>query len=110
MLKILFNIVILLVGLYTSYRLVKSGCNDLKEAQKLRQQAKELKMPKVKKYSKEEAYQRQIDRVNEYNRTHKKEAYRNQKKSRARNFIKKDATREELEELRGLIDERLKEL
>lgn len=67
-------------------------------------------MPKVKKYSKEEAHQRQINRVNEYNRTHKKEAYRNQKKSRARNFIKKDATREELEELRGLIDERLKEI
>lgn len=43
MLKILFNTVILLVGLYISYRLVKSGCNDLKEAQKLRQQAKELK-------------------------------------------------------------------
>ena len=43
MLKILFNIVILLFGLYISYRLVKSGCNDLKEAQKLRQQAKELK-------------------------------------------------------------------
>lgn len=43
MLKILLTIVILLVGLYVSYRLVKSGCNDLKEAQKLRQQAKELK-------------------------------------------------------------------
>ncbi len=67
-------------------------------------------MPARKKYTPEEARQRQIDRVNAYNRTHKATAYRNQKKSRARSFIKKDATREELEELRGLIDERLKEL
>lgn len=63
-----------------------------------------------KKYTPEEAKRRQINRVNEYNRTHKATAYRNQKKSRARSFIKKDATREELEELRGLIDERLEEL
>lgn len=67
-------------------------------------------MPRAKKYSEEEARKRQISRVNEYNRTHKQAAYRNQKKSRAKSFIKKDATREELEELRGLIDERLKEL
>lgn len=67
-------------------------------------------MPARKKYTPEEAHRRQIDRVNEYNRTHKATAYRNQKKSRARGFIKKDATREELLELRGLIDERLEEL
>lgn len=67
-------------------------------------------MPRTKKLTEEEAYKRQLERNKEYNRTHKKEAYRNQKKSRARGFIKKDATREELEELRVLIDERLKEL
>ncbi|MBB1079045.1 hypothetical protein H5S09_03820 [Limosilactobacillus sp. STM2_1] len=67
-------------------------------------------MPRTKKLTEEEAYRRQLARNVEYNRTHKKEAYRNQKKSRARGFIKKDATREELEELRGLIDERLKKL
>lgn len=67
-------------------------------------------MPARKKYTPEEAHRRQIDRVNEYNRTHKATAYRNQKKSRARGFIKKDATQDELLELRGLIDERLKEM
>lgn len=66
-------------------------------------------MARTKKYT-EEAYKRQLQRNAEYNRTHKKAAYRNQKKSRVRGFIKKDATRDELEELRGLIDERLKEL
>lgn len=67
-------------------------------------------MPARKKYTPEEARRRQIDRVNAYNRTHKTTAYRNQKKSRARGFIKKDATRDELLELRGLIDERLEEI
>lgn len=67
-------------------------------------------MAKARKLTKEEAYQRQLKRNAEYNRTHKQAAYRYQKKSRAKSFIKKDATREELEELRELIDERLKEL
>lgn len=67
-------------------------------------------MGRTKKYTPEEAHKRQLARNAEYNRTHKSAAYRNQKKSRARGFIKKDATREELEELRGLIDERLEEL
>lgn len=61
-----------------------------------------------KKYTKEEAYQRQLKRNAEYNKAHPKSTYRSQKKSRAKSFIKKDATREELEELRVLIDERLK--
>lgn len=63
-----------------------------------------------KKFTKEEAYQRQLARNTEYNRTHKKEAYRNQKKSRAKSFINKDATADELKELRALIDERLEEI
>lgn len=67
-------------------------------------------MPRPKKYTKEEAYKRQLARNVKYNRTHKREAYRNQKKSRARSFIKRDATREELVELRDFIDEKLKEL
>lgn len=67
-------------------------------------------MPARKKYTPEEAYQRQLKRNADYNKAHPKAAYRNQKKSRARSFIKKDATREELEEFRGLIDERLKEI
>lgn len=65
-------------------------------------------MTKTKIYSEKESRQRQINRVNEYNRTHKEEAYRNQKKSRARSFIKKDARKAELEELRRLIDEQLR--
>lgn len=67
-------------------------------------------MARPKKLTEEEAYKRQLARNAEYNRTHKKEAYRNQKKSRARSFINKDATVEELKELRALIDERLKEM
>lgn len=67
-------------------------------------------MPARKKYTPEESYQRQLKRNADYNKAHPKAAYRTQKKSRARGFIKKDATREELLELRGLIDERLEEL
>lgn len=63
-----------------------------------------------KKLTEEEAYKRQLARNAEYNRTHKKEAYRNQKKSRAKSFINKDATVDELKELRALIDERLEEI
>lgn len=43
MLKFLFNIVILVVALYVSYRLIKSGSSDLKEAEKIRQKAKKMK-------------------------------------------------------------------
>ncbi|WP_373842838.1 hypothetical protein [Limosilactobacillus sp.] len=67
-------------------------------------------MPRPKKYTEEEAHKRQLKRVATYNRAHKSEAYRYQKKSRARGFIKNDATREELLELRDLIDKKLKEL
>ena len=48
--------------------------------------------------------------VKDWEQRHKKEVYRIQKKSRAKNFIIKGATREELLELRDLIDERLKNL
>lgn len=44
----------------------------------------------------------------DWNKRNAKKSYRYQKKSRAKSFIKKDATREELLELRDLIDERLK--
>lgn len=43
MLKALFNIVILAVALYVSYRLIKSGSNDLKKAKKIRQKAKKTR-------------------------------------------------------------------
>lgn len=45
----------------------------------------------------------------EWNKRNAKKSYRYQKKSRAKSFIKNDANREELLELRALIDERLKE-
>lgn len=67
-------------------------------------------MARPKKLTTEEAYKRQLARNAEYNRTHKKKAYRNQKKSRAKSFINKDATAEELKELQTLIDERLEEI
>ena len=41
MLKTLFNIVILIIALYISYRLIKSGNYSLKEANKIRRQVKE---------------------------------------------------------------------
>lgn len=63
-----------------------------------------------RKFTPEEARQRQIDRVVEYNKQHKKQAYRNQRKSRSRSFIKKDATLGELNELESLINERKQEL
>ena len=46
----------------------------------------------------------------DWDRRNAKKSYRYQKKSRAKSFIKNDATRDELLELRDLIDERLKEL
>lgn len=45
-----------------------------------------------------------------YQAKHKKEVYRNQKKSRAKNFILNDARIDELEFFSELISERLKEL
>lgn len=45
----------------------------------------------------------------DWNKRNAKKSYRYQKKSRAKSFIKNDASREELLELRALIDERLKE-
>lgn len=45
----------------------------------------------------------------DWNKRNAKKSYRYQKKSRAKSFIKNDANREELLELRVLIDERLKE-
>lgn len=45
-----------------------------------------------------------------YQQKHKKEIYRNQKKSRAKNFILNDARIDELEFFSNLISERLKEL
>lgn len=46
----------------------------------------------------------------DWNKRNAKKSYRYQKKSRAKSFIKNDANREELLELRALIDERLKEI
>lgn len=63
-------------------------------------------MPK-RKYTAKEAYELQLKRNIEYNRTHRQAAYRNQRKSTARRFIKKDARKEELLELRSLIQMRL---
>lgn len=45
-----------------------------------------------------------------YQDKHKKEVYRNQKKSRAKNFLLNDARVDELEFFSELISERLKEL
>ncbi|PWT35151.1 hypothetical protein DKZ29_06190 [Limosilactobacillus reuteri] len=46
----------------------------------------------------------------QWNKQHKESAYRNQKKSRAKNFLLNDARIDELEFFSELIYERLKEL
>ena len=45
-----------------------------------------------------------------WNAANRNKSYRYQKKSRAKSFIKKDASLAELRELRSLIDERITEL
>lgn len=52
----------------------------------------------------------QLRASKKYQANHKREVYRIQKKSKAKNFIIKDATREELNYFQKLITERLKEL
>lgn len=67
------------------------------------------KLGRPKVLTDKERKENQRRAVKDWEQRHKKEVYRIQKKSRAKSFIIKDATREELEELRALIDERLKE-
>lgn len=67
------------------------------------------KLGRPKVLTDKERNENQRRAVKDWEQRHKKEVYRIQKKSRAKNFIIKDATREELLELRDLIDERLKE-
>lgn len=64
-------------------------------------------MSKPRKYTSKEAYERHLQQTVEYNRIHRQAAYRNQRKSTARRFIKKDARKEELLELQSLIQMRL---
>ena len=52
----------------------------------------------------------QLKAIKKYQSKHKANAYRNQKKSRAKNFLLKDATIEELNYFSELISKRLKEL
>ena len=67
------------------------------------------KLGRPKVLTDKERKENQRRAVKDWEQRHKKEVYRIQKKSRAKNFIIKGATREELLELRDLIDERLKE-
>lgn len=67
------------------------------------------KLGRPKVLTDKERNENQRRAVKDWEQRHKKEVYRIQKKSRAKSFIIKDATREELLELRDLIDERLKE-
>ena len=67
------------------------------------------KLGRPKVLTDKERNENQRRAVKDWGQRHKKEVYRIQKKSRAKSFIIKDATREELLELRDFIDERLKE-
>lgn len=67
------------------------------------------KLGRPKVLTDKERKENQRRAVKDWEQRHKKEVYRIQKKSRAKSFIIKDATREELLELRALINERLKE-
>ncbi|MEK1385726.1 hypothetical protein HCZ02_01865 [Limosilactobacillus fermentum] len=67
-------------------------------------------MPRPKTLSdkqREDHAKKSRDRWNAANRD---KGYRYQKKSRAKRFIKKDASLEELQELRSLIDDRITEM
>lgn len=52
----------------------------------------------------------QLKAIKKYQSKHKDNNYRNQKKSRAKNFLLNDARIDELEFFNNLISERLKEL
>ena len=67
-------------------------------------------MARPKKLTPEQAEENAKKSREKWNKEHKKQTYLYQKKSRAKGYIKNDAGRDELLELRGLIDERLKEL
>lgn len=66
------------------------------------------KLGRPKVLTDKERKENQRRAVKDWEQRHKKEVYRIQKKSRAKNFIIKDATREELQEFKKLIDEKLK--
>lgn len=66
------------------------------------------KLGRPKELTDKERKENQRRAVKDWEQRHKKEVYRIQKKSRAKSFIIKDATREELEEFKQLIYERLK--
>lgn len=66
------------------------------------------KLGRPKELTDKERKENQRRAVKDWEQRHKKEVYRIQKKSRAKSFIIKDATREELEEFKRLIYERLK--
>lgn len=66
------------------------------------------KLGRPKVLTDKERKENQRRAVKDWEQRHKKEVYRIQKKSRAKSFIIKDATREELEEFKKLIYERLK--
>lgn len=67
-------------------------------------------MSRVKKLTDKERKENQEKSRNNWNKNNKEKSYRYQKKSRAKSFIEKDATREELNYFQKLITERLKEL
>lgn len=66
-------------------------------------------MPRARKYTPEEAYQRKLESNKRYQDKHKEVIYRNQLKSKAKNFITKKATRDELLYFQDLITDKLHE-
>lgn len=67
-------------------------------------------MSRARKLTDEERKQHQAKSRDKWNSNNKSKAYRYQKKSRAKNFLLKDATIEELNYFSELISKRLKEL
>lgn len=67
-------------------------------------------MSRVRKLTDEERKQHQAKSRDKWNSNNKSKAYRYQKKSRAKIFLLKDATIEELNYFSELISKRLKEL
>ncbi|WP_323067455.1 hypothetical protein [Limosilactobacillus reuteri] len=63
-----------------------------------------------RKYTPEKARQININNSIQWNKQHKESAYRNQKKSRAKNFLLNDARIDELNYFSELINNRMQEL
>lgn len=102
--QVIFNVFIFFIGVIIAFLLLYRAFYWIKQGNKIK---KGLKM-KNKKVNKTSAAKLRSNA--KYQAKHKTEVYRNQKKSRAKNFILNDARIDELNYFSELINKRKKEL